>query len=173
MHLQTEAKNAAVPEGYVKDFTWAGRAQANAFTSHLKTRAHGGLEDLVQTWHTSWPLHSSASCRVRLCSCNLGPSKVRWPSSSAETTSATHHFGLVTENLILRFHQPTKKITLGFIPYKPPRAPRCLPAAHSPHREPSSIPALRYQRVTSLLKLVHFMKLALNEDFFSTYPLKL
>lgn len=140
MQLQTEAKNAAVHEGHVKDFnTWAGRAQVNAFTSHLKLSVHGCRQDLVQSRHTSWPLHS---CSIRLCWCNLGSSKVRWPCPSVKTTSTTHRFGLVTENLVLWFHEPIKKITLGFIPYKPPGAPWGLPAAPSPHREPGSIPAL-------------------------------
>ena len=54
MQLQTEAKNAAVYEGHIKDLiAQAGRGQANAFTSYLKPQAYGCHEDLVQYRHAS------------------------------------------------------------------------------------------------------------------------
>lgn len=54
MQLQTEVKNAAVYEGYIKDLiAQAGRGQSNAFNSYLKPQAYSCPEDLVQYWHTS------------------------------------------------------------------------------------------------------------------------
>lgn len=92
----------------------------------------------MRTWFSTGTRHDrytpSASCNVLLCWCHFGSSDQRWPWPSAETTSVSRHFGLVTENLVLWFHQPTKKTTLRLSPYVLSRAPRGPPAAHSPQR---------------------------------------
>lgn len=105
------------------------------------------------------PYTQSASCNSLLCWCDLGSNKLRWPCPSVQTTSLSRHFGLVTENLIPWFYQPIKKITLRFTLHIQHWAPRGPPTAHSPHWEPSSVPALCDQRATSLPRLVHFIRM--------------